>query len=257
MIASCGHDERGRYNGGQAGDQTGTEYYIRPFYTPSYGWDCILRHPDARAGQKIAEIAEAAAKNDRIGYDQGQRLTYYNALKAAGWHPEKIMTPCESDCSASTAAAVIAAGHQLGMTRLQQVSPSCTTWTLKKALIAAGFECLTESKYRTSDAYLLPGDIVLSEAHHVVINLTAGGQAERQPQTAGGGKVMKQYAGVVGVSSYLNVRKGPGTSYGVVKIGGVDFRLPAGMIVSIEAEQAGWGKLTGVAGWVSLAYIRK
>ena len=72
-----------------------------------------------------------------------------------------------------------------------------------------------------------------------------------------GGTSVKQYAGVVSVSSYLNVRSGPGTSYGVVRIGGTDFRLPAGMVVSIEAEQAGWGKLTGVNGWVSLSYIRK
>ena len=72
-----------------------------------------------------------------------------------------------------------------------------------------------------------------------------------------GGTSVKQYAGVVSVSSYLNVRSGPGTSYGVVRIGGTDFRLPAGMVVSIEAEQAGWGKLTGVNGWVSLSYIKK
>ena len=72
-----------------------------------------------------------------------------------------------------------------------------------------------------------------------------------------GGTSVKQYAGVVNVSSYLNVRSGPGTSYGVVRIGGTDFRLPAGMVVSIEAEQAGWGKLTGVNGWVSLSYIKK
>lgn len=72
-----------------------------------------------------------------------------------------------------------------------------------------------------------------------------------------GGTSVKQYAGVVSVNSYLNVRSGPGTSYGVVRIGGTDFRLPAGMVVSIEAEQAGWGKLTGVTGWVSLSYIKK
>lgn len=72
-----------------------------------------------------------------------------------------------------------------------------------------------------------------------------------------GGASVKQHAGVVDVSSFLNVRSGPGTSYGVVKIGGADFRLPAGMVVSIEAEQAGWGKLTGVTGWVSLSYIKK
>lgn len=72
-----------------------------------------------------------------------------------------------------------------------------------------------------------------------------------------GGASVKQYAGVVDVSSYLNVRTGAGTQYPLAKVGGADFRLPAGMVVSIEAEQAGWGKLTGVTGWVSLSYIRK
>lgn len=83
----------------------------------------------------------------------------------------------------------------------------------------------------------------------------AGSRKEADGQK--GGASVKQYAGVVNVSSYLNVRSGPGTSYGVVRIGGTDFRLPAGMVVSIEAEQAGWGKLTGVTGWVSLSYIKK
>lgn len=83
----------------------------------------------------------------------------------------------------------------------------------------------------------------------------AGSRKEADDQK--GDASVKQYAGVVSVSSYLNVRSGPGTSYGVVRIGGTDFRLPAGMVVSIEAEQAGWGKLTGVNGWVSLSYIRK
>ena len=39
MISSCGHDENNKYKGGKAGDQTGTEYYLRTWYKPSYGWD--------------------------------------------------------------------------------------------------------------------------------------------------------------------------------------------------------------------------
>lgn len=256
MISSCGHDENGRYRGGKAGDQTGTEYYLRTFYRPSYGWDCVLRHPDIRVGKKIAEIATQAAKNSKIGYDQNERLTYYNQLKVSGWHPERITSVCESDCSASTAAAVIATGHQLGLTRLQQVSPSNTTWTLKQALIAAGFECMTESKYLTSDAYLIPGDIVLAEAHHVVINVSTGSKVT----TANGngkGDAMRQYAGIVKVSSYLNVRLGPGARFGTVKLGGQEMRLPSNMVVSIDKETEGWGRLTGTGYWISLQYLQK
>lgn len=257
MVASCGHDENGRYSGGKAGDQTGTEYYLRPFYVPSYGWDCVLRHPDKKVGSMVAAIAEAAAKNDKVGYDQSQRLTFYSELKAKQWDPAKVTGACESDCSASTAACVIAAGHRLGLTKLSQVSPSCTTWTLKKALVSAGFECLTEKKYLTSDQYLLSGDIVLSEAHHVVINVSTGTKAISSAGTATGGKKVTQYAGIVKVNSYLNVRTGPGTRFNVALLGGVEFRLPTGMVVSIDAESDGFGRLTGTGYWVSLQYIQR
>ena len=32
-ISNCGHDENGRYTGGKAGDQTGTEYQIMNWYS--------------------------------------------------------------------------------------------------------------------------------------------------------------------------------------------------------------------------------
>lgn len=256
MVSSCGHDENGRYRGGAAGDQTGTEYYIRAFYVPSYGWDCVLRHPNARVGEKLAEIATYAAKNDRIGYDQNERLTYYSRLKEVGWHPERITTACESDCSASTAAAVIAAGHQLGLTKLQQVSPSLTTYGMKKALISAGFECLTESMYRTSDTYLAAGDIILSEAHHVIINLSNGSAAQATEV-----KAVAQYAAIVNVSagSYLNVRKGPGERFAVATLGNdqTPIRLPNGAVISIDQESGNFGRWTGTGLWMSLAYLKR
>lgn len=171
-IANCGSDERGKYSGGSAGDQTGNEYRVRAWYDRP--WKCVLRHPDAKVGQKLATKAKNAANNDNIGYDQGQRLTFYNTLKAANWKPKDIKMKCEADCSASTAALVIAVGHALDLTKLQKVNPSCTTSNLRAALKAAGFEVLTDSKYLTSDDYLLPGDILLKDGSHVAINLTTG-----------------------------------------------------------------------------------
>ena len=73
-------------------------------------------------------------------------------------------------------------------------------------------------------------------------------------------KKVTQYAGVVTVSDYLNVRKGPGTSYGYFTVGGVALKLPDGMVVSIEEENTAgtWGKLTGVDdAWISLSYLTK
>lgn len=259
MIVSAGHDERGAYRNGTAGDQTGTEYYVRAWYKRNSkdtkaGWDYVLRYPDAKVGQKIADIAMSAAANNKIGYDMNQRLTFYNQLKAVGWDPSKITVACETDCSASTAATVIAAGHHMGLSKLASVNPSCTTHNLRAALVAAGFKVYSSATYCGSDAYLLPGDIILNEAHHVVINVSTGSKAT-QP-TSQGVKSVAQYAGIVKVSDYLNVRTGPASTYPNVTLGDDKMKLPNGMVVSIDAESNGWGRLTGTTGWVSLTYIK-
>lgn len=253
MIASCGHDERGKYKGGTAGDQTGTEWYTRAWYKYSYGWDVVLRHPDAKVGLKIAQIAAAGAANNKIGYDQNERLTFYQQLKSVGWNPASITVACEADCSSSTAACVIAAGHQLGMTKLSQVSPSCWTGNLKQALVNAGFEALTESKYLTSETYLQPGDIILNEAHHVVIKVD--GAVKTTATTVTAAKTVS-YAATV-TASTLRIRKGPGTNYAQILLEGALQYLPKGMIIAIDKEQNAWGEIAGTKNWVSLEYLKK
>lgn len=271
MVVSAGHDENGKYRNGQAGDQTGTEYYKRSWYkranNAKSGWDYVLRYPNATVGAKIAEIAEKAAANNYIGYDQNQRTTFYTQLKAANWHPENINMKCETDCSASTCCTVIAAGHQLGIKALQIINPNLTTWGIKDAFKIAGFTVMSDAKYCGSPDYLLAGDIILSTDHHVVVNVDNGAkvtktQTASQPTAFTGGTKVAQYAGIVtNVSDYLNVRLGPSTSCGSLMLGdGTDskpMRLPNGMIVSIEKESGGWGKLTNINGWVSLTYIKK
>lgn len=44
-IVQASINELGTSTGGQPGDQTGTEFYIRFFY--SYPWDCVLRYVEA------------------------------------------------------------------------------------------------------------------------------------------------------------------------------------------------------------------
>lgn len=81
-------------------------------------------------------------------------------------------------------------------------------------------------------------------------------------------KKVAQYAGIVNVSGgdaddtknyqhYLNVRTAPSASSALLQCGGAPFRLPRGMVISIEQESNGFGKLTGVNGWVSLTYIKR
>ena len=176
MISSCGHDENGGFRNGRAGDQSKTEYRKRSYYY--FGQNVILRHPDPKVREKIAQNGEDAADNNNIGYDMNQRLTLHKEAKKVGWVIKKIKTPCEADCSSSTSLAVIAAGYLLGIKKLQAVSPSNTTWTLTDDLRKAGFQVLTGKKYLTSDKYLLRGDIINNENRHVVINLTDGSEAK-------------------------------------------------------------------------------
>ena len=172
MIANCGSNEFGSGYGGQAGDQTGNEYQVMNWY--SRPWNCVLRYPDLQKAIVIAQVSRDAANNNNIGYDMGQRMTFYNQLAAVGWNPASITTPCESDCSASTSACIIAAGHKTGDSRLMSISPSLTTYVMRSSLTAAGFMLLTDSRYLSSDAYLLPGDILLNDGAHVAVNLDSG-----------------------------------------------------------------------------------
>ena len=182
-ISNSGHDENNAYRGGQAGDQTGTEWQMRSWYNRP--WTVVLRYPDQKVALKIAQLGIDAALNDKIGYDQGQNRTYLNQLKAVGWEPSKIKTACEADCSAGVCANVTAAGYLLGIKALQ-THTGTYTGNMKNALVKAGFKALTESKYLTSGNYLLPGDILLNENHHTATNVTIGAKVKKDwnPGTA-------------------------------------------------------------------------
>lgn len=179
MISNCGHDENNKYHGGKAGDQTGGEWTVRSWYNRP--WTCILRHPDAKVREKIAEYAKSAAKNDNIGYDQWNRLSFWEELQKADYDPAKIKTKCEADCSLGVAAIVKAVGHKFGIKELEDVPTSMVTGNERSALKKAGFTVYTASKYLSSDKYLVPGDILLYDAKdsgHTAINLDTGSKVE-------------------------------------------------------------------------------
>ena len=177
MISNCGHDENGKYTGGKAGDQTGSEWSIIPWYDRP--WNVVLRHPGGQVRELIAQLARECAENDHIGYDQSERYSFWQKLKAANYDPTKITEDCETDCSNGVACIVKAAGHFLNDEKLQNVSIYSYTGTLRRNLIAAGFEALTDSKYLKSDEYLYAGDILLYEGHHTAINLTNGSKCAK------------------------------------------------------------------------------
>ena len=175
MISNCGHDENNRYSGGKAGDQTGTEWRVINWYNRP--WKCVLRHPDAKVRKMIASMAKAAAVNNKIGYDQSERYTFWEHLKASNYDPAQITIACEADCSSGVTAIVKGAGYRLGNEKMKNVSIYLYTGNMRAGLKAAGFEVLTDSKYLTSDAYLFAGDILLNDNAHVATNLTTGSKA--------------------------------------------------------------------------------
>ena len=170
-ISNSGSDERGNYHGGAAGDNTGKEWYIRDWYNRP--WNCVLRHPDPEVRACLADLATKAAKNNKIGYDQYQRQTYWKELQKVNYDPSKITVACEADCSAGVIANVKAAGHILGRKELQDIT--CTfTGNMRTGLKAAGFQVLTASKYLSGSSYLVAGDILLNDVHHTAMAVTNG-----------------------------------------------------------------------------------
>lgn len=188
MISNSGHDENNGYRGGRAGDQTGGEWQVRTWYNRP--WNCVLRYPDQKVGDLIADLSRQAANNNNVGYDQNERMSYWNALKNAGYYPKSIRVKCEADCSSGVLANVKAAGYLLNIQKLKEINPDGWTGSMRAQLTAAGFKALTASKYLTSDRYLLPGDILLNEKSHTAVNLDAGSGADGG--SSGGGGNVKQ-----------------------------------------------------------------
>jgi len=207
-ISNCGHDERGKYKGGKAGDQTGKEYNLRTWY--SRPWNMVFRYPDPAVRECIANLAIDAACNNKIGYNQSKRTTFWSQLRAADYQPSQITTKCDADCSASTAAIIKAVGYLMDLPKLQQVPVGTTTSTMRVNLLAAGFTMLTSSKYLATPDYLLPGDILLYETHHAAINITYGS------------KVIDDFSEspvvVVITGKSVNIRSGPSIDYKIIEI---------------------------------------
>ena len=171
-ISNSGKDENSAYRGGKAGDQSGHEWELKGWYNRP--WSVILRWPDPAVGLKIAQLGIAAALNNKIGYDQGQRTTYWTQLQKAGYDPSKITTACEEDCTAGVTANCKAVGCLTGISGLKELSIDTYSGNMRSRFVKAGFLALTEKKYLTSASYLLPGDILLYEGHHAATNITYG-----------------------------------------------------------------------------------
>jgi hypothetical protein len=261
-ISNSGSDENGGYTGGKAGDQTGKEWCLKPWYNRP--WTVVLRYPDQAVALEIAKLGIAAALNDRIGYDQSQRTTYWQRLKEVGYDPSKINITCEEDCTAGVSANVRAAGYIFGIKALQDI-PICTSRNMRTEFTKAGFIALTDKKYLSGSGYLLPGDILLYESHHAATNVTLGKNVKEQwnPQDrpVSPDKPVEPDMPVeveppyVEATGSVNVRKGPSTAYesmGILRAG------ERAHYYGYTYPENGWMLIdfNGATGWVSGKYAR-
>ena len=160
MIGHASLDENKNINGGNAGDQTGTEVCTRTWYNKP--WTAVFRPKDSAVAERIAVAMEQACANNKIGYDQYQRTTLYTQAQALNWDLSRITTSCECDCSSLVAVCVNAAGIR--------VSKDMYTGNETAVLNATGsFTGHTESKYIASSAYLRRGDILLGKGHTAIV----------------------------------------------------------------------------------------
>ena len=190
-ISNSGHDERNRYSGGKAGDQTGNEWYVRNWY--SRPWNVVIRFQDRKIANMLATLSIYAAQNKAIGYDQYQRTSYWTRLKEAGYDPRLITRSCEEDCSAgvlaNTRAALELTGHHAWAIR---ININGFTGNMKSIIrgCGAGVKTFTDYSHTHSTKYLLPGDILLNTGAHTAVNLGIG-LAMSQKDAVGSSTVSK------------------------------------------------------------------
>ena len=170
-IGSARGDERGKITGGKAGDQTGKEVSTQNWYKHSKGW-YTFRAKDPAKAEKIAECMQLACDCSKIGYDQNQRLTLYNAIKDKGFDIRKLDKNVETDCSALVRVCLAYAGIN--------VSEFNTSSEPSRLRGCSELVELKDSKYTTKSDYLCRGDIQVTRTKgHTIVVLSNGSKAER------------------------------------------------------------------------------
>lgn len=238
-MAQASKGESG-YTNQFPGNQSGRELNISAWYNRP--WDMVIRAIDPGLGAAIAAVATILVGCTQIGYDQINRTTLWDQCERIGWNIARIseIGPCECDCSSLVAVVLRFCGVV--------INKHATTYSLEKDLQGTGrFIILRDDEHTKSADNLHTGDILLNTQHHVAIAIENGAKVV--------GAV--NYAAVVKVGDFLNVRTGPGTNHPIFQLEGKDLRLPNGMVIAICEEESGWGRVSDIAGWVSLKYLRR
>ena len=178
-VGSARIDENGNAVHGRAGDQTGKEVAIEPYYNHRLGW-YMLRAKDSDKARKIGLAMTEACLNDNIGYDQSGRYDVIECLKIYG-RLAKINKPTEADCSSLVRACCIQAGINVGdFNTASEVAVLEKTGAFNKVIAV------------TPNTKLRVGDILVTRTKgHTVIVTETDYKPETQSKPKPGGKTKK------------------------------------------------------------------
>lgn len=226
-IGNAVGDEHGKARGGDAGDQTGRELSIQPWYENKKGWR-VFRPKSPEVSKKLVYDMRAACENACIGYDQSNRNTLYKEAAKVDFDCDEVYTPCECDCSSLVRVCLAYAGIHVG---------DFNTSSEPSVLLKTGqFKEMAGEKYTDTPDHLMAGDIIVTKTKgHTAIVLNDGPKAEsstpHEPEPIN--PETRQFVEVVGKS--VRIRKGYNTLSRTVKIAHRGERYPF-----VAVSPSGW-----------------
>lgn len=161
LIGQASMGETG-IKGQIAGNQTGKELNIKPYYKHSKGWRAF-RHPSELCRNAIAFGMLNAVNNKCIGYDQGNRNTLFVASQKYAYDPGKVKIDVECDCSSLVRVCCAFAGIML---------PDFNTGTEPAVLKDAGFQ-IVEFDQNTGQGLRIGDILVTTTKGHTCIVVQA------------------------------------------------------------------------------------
>ena len=162
-VGSARINEYGTLEGGKAGDQTGKECMIEPWYKHPKGW-YVIRAKDPVARKKIAEDMRFICENDYIGYSFWDNCYgLYNASKPYEFDASKVKIPCDTNCAKS----VLTCAKYAGL----NVDDFSTADELEKFIKTGKVEVFKDDGHCNKPDKLLEGDILVTrtKGHTVVV----------------------------------------------------------------------------------------
>lgn len=158
-------NEFGKLSGGKPGDQTGKEVGMGAWY--SGGWIYMFRAKDKSIREKLAQAMIDTCNNSNIGYniDKPNRYAAWDNAEANKHNIKAISKKGDTTCSQAVSMCMRAVGIPKTYAPRHMDIATMTKIMLK----SPHFTKYADKTYTKSSKKLLPGDILLSSHHTVIV----------------------------------------------------------------------------------------